>query len=113
MTTPNVPHRFEVELEVPGTPDQVWQAIATAAGISSWMLPTTLDPRVGGAVTFEMGPEAASHGQITVYEPSRRIEYEEDWATLVGHPGADVTPLVTEFLVEAKSGGTCSVRVVT
>jgi hypothetical protein len=25
MTTPDVPHRFEVELEVPGTPEQVWR----------------------------------------------------------------------------------------
>ena len=48
MTTPNIPHRFEFEVEVPGTPEQVWQAIATAEGISSWMMPTELEPRVGG-----------------------------------------------------------------
>ena len=35
MTSPDVPHRFEIEVEVPGTPEQVWQAIATANGISS------------------------------------------------------------------------------
>src|SRR5687768_394580 len=113
MTTPNVPHRFELELTVPGTPEQVWQAIATAEGISGWMMPTELDPREGGRVRFEMGPGMDSVGKITAYEPSRRIAYEEDWATLVGQPGADVTPLVTEFLVEARSGGTCVVRVVT
>jgi hypothetical protein len=39
--------------------------------------------------------------------------YEEDWATLAGHTDAAVTPLVTEFLIEARSGGTCSVRIVT
>jgi hypothetical protein len=60
-----------------------------------------------------MGPDADSHGQVTAFEPPRRFAYEEDWATLVGHPGADVTPLLTEFLVEARSGGTCVVRVVT
>jgi len=26
----------QVEVEVPGTPEQVWQAIATGPGISSW-----------------------------------------------------------------------------
>jgi uncharacterized protein YndB with AHSA1/START domain len=77
------------------------------------MMPTEFEPHVGGAVTFHMGPEAASHGQVTAFEPNRRVEYEEDWATLMGHPGADVTPLVTEFLVEARSGGSCVVRVVT
>src|SRR5687767_7050159 len=99
-TTPDVPHRFEVELEVPGTPEQVWQAIASAQGITSWMAPAELDPRVGGAVKFEMGPDAASHGRVTAFEPSHRLVYEEDWATLVGQPGADVTPLKTEFVVE-------------
>ena len=113
MTTPAVPHRFDLELEVPGTTDQVWHAIATAAGISAWMMPTELDARLGGAVTFHMGPDAESRGHVTAFEPSRRIAYEEDWATLVGHPDADVTPLVTEFVVEARSGGTCVVRVVT
>jgi uncharacterized protein YndB with AHSA1/START domain len=115
MTNPPVEHRYELELTVPGTPEQVWEAIATANGIAAWMMPTELEPRVGGAVAFHMGPkpEDVSHGRVTAFEPSRRIVYEEDWATLVGHSGADVTPLATEFLVEATSGGTCVVRVVT
>ncbi len=113
MTTPSVPHRFELELEVPGTPEQVWHAIATADGISSWMMPTEIDAREGGAVVFNMGPDEMSRGRVTAAEPARRLVYEEDWATLVGQAGADVTPLVTEFLIEARSGGTCTVRVVT
>ena len=30
----------QAEVEVPGTPEQVWQAIATGPGISSWFVPT-------------------------------------------------------------------------
>jgi uncharacterized protein YndB with AHSA1/START domain len=112
MTTPDVPHRFELTVEVPGTPEQVWHAIATANGISSWMLPTSMEERVGGEVRFHMG-ETDSVGSITAYDAPHRIAYEEpDWAGLAGHAGADVTPLATEFLVEAKAGGTCVVRVV-
>jgi uncharacterized protein YndB with AHSA1/START domain len=113
MTTRHVPHRLEIELEVPGTPEQVWHAIATAEGIASWMMPAEIDARPGGAVTFHMGPGAESHGRVTAVEPGRRFAYEEDWAALVGQAGADVSPLVTEFLVEARSGGTCVVRIVT
>jgi uncharacterized protein YndB with AHSA1/START domain len=113
MTTPHVPHRFEYELEVPGTPQQVWQAIASAEGITAWMMPTELDAREGGALAFAMGPDVTSHGRVTGFEPERRFAYEEDWATLVGQDGSGVTPLATEFLVEARSGGTCVVRVVT
>jgi len=113
MTTPDVPYRFELELTVTGTPEQVWEAIATAEGLTSWMTPTTLEPQVGGAVAFDMGPDATSHGKVTAFEPARHIAYEEYWDTLTGHDGAAVTPLVTEFLIEARSGGTCVVHVVT
>jgi uncharacterized protein YndB with AHSA1/START domain len=112
MTTPDVPHRFAIEVEVPGTPEVVWQAIATANGISSWMLPTDLEERVGGIVRFHMG-ETDSVGEVTAYDAPHRLAYvEPDWAALGGHPGAEVTPMATEFLVEAKAGGTCVVRVV-
>ena len=113
MTTPDFPYRFEYDVVVPGPLEQVWQAIASGEGISAWMMPADVEPRTGGTVTFHMGPDATSHGRVTAFEPPQRIVYEEDWAALVGREGADVTPLVTEFLVEAQSGGTCVVRVVT
>ena len=111
MTTPDTPLRFDIEVEIAGTPEQVWQAIATAEGISSWFLPTDLDGREGGALVTHMG-DTSSPGRVTGWDPPRRFVYEEpEWAAMVGHPEADVTPLTNEFLVEARSGGTCVVRV--
>jgi uncharacterized protein YndB with AHSA1/START domain len=102
---------MELTFEMPGTPEQVWDAIATGNGISSWFLPTDLEERLGGAVSFHMG-ETTSDGTVTGWDPPRRIEYEEPgWAQLTGRDDVDVTPLVTEFLVEASSGGSCVVRV--
>jgi uncharacterized protein YndB with AHSA1/START domain len=113
MTTPNVPYRFEFEVEVPGSAEQVWDAVATANGISSWMMETELDEREGGRVVFHMGPDDSSEGTVTGWEPPHRIVYEEpSWAALAGQDPTSVTPLVTEFLVEASSGGTCVVKVV-
>ena len=110
--SPEVPLRMEVTFEMPGTAEQVWDAIATANGISSWFIPTDMEERVGGAVCFHMG-EVSSEGTVTEFDAPHRIVYEEpDWAGLSGHKDADVTPLVTEFLVEAQAGGTCVVRVV-
>lgn len=112
MTTPDRPLRLDLSFEVPGTPEQVWDAIATANGMSAWFIPSDVEERAGGAVVFHMG-ETSSRGHITDWDPPRRIAYEEpDWASLVGQEGAEVTPLATEFLVEATSGGTCVVRVV-
>jgi uncharacterized protein YndB with AHSA1/START domain len=43
----------QAETEVTGTPEQVWQAIATGPGISSWFVPTKLEERVGGVTTSD------------------------------------------------------------
>jgi uncharacterized protein YndB with AHSA1/START domain len=112
-TRPDVPLRLELTFDVPGTPEQVWHAIATSDGISSWFLATEVEEREGGALVTHMGPETSSPGTVTGWDPPRRFAYEEpEWASLVGREGAPVTPLATEFLVEAQSGGTCVVRVV-
>ena len=112
MSTPDVPLRMELTFELPGTPEQIWNAIATANGISAWFIPTDVEERAGGAVCFHMG-ESSSPGHITGWEPPYRFAFEEpEWAALTDHADADVTPLATEFLVEARSGGTCVVRVV-
>ena len=110
-TTPTVPYRLEFSVEVPGTPEQVWQAIATAKGISAWFLPTEMEEREGGSLHFTMGPEMGSDGHVTGWDPPRRIVYEEDWAALMGKDPDALSPMTSEFLVEAQSGGTCVVRV--
>ncbi|WP_210648967.1 SRPBCC domain-containing protein [Nocardioides sp. SYSU D00065] len=110
-TTPHVPYRLEFSVEVPGTPEQVWQAIATAKGMSAWFTPTAMDEREGGSLHFTMGPEMGSDGQVTAWEPPRRLVYEEDWAALMGKDAEALSPLTSEFVVEAQSGGTCIVRV--
>lgn len=109
----DVPLRMELTFVLPGTAEQVWQAIASANGISSWMLPTDLDPREGGAIAFHMGEDLSSEGTVTGFDAPRRFAYiEPDWATLAGHDRDSVDPLATEFLIEAQSGGTCVLRVV-
>jgi uncharacterized protein YndB with AHSA1/START domain len=111
MSTPNVPLRLSFEIEVSGTPEQVWAAIATAAGQSAWFLPTDSDERAGGRQVVHMGDDDAP-ADITAWEPPRRIAYEEDLTQLLKRPGETISPLATELLVEARSGGTCVVRVV-
>ena len=109
---PTVPLRVSFDVEVPGSPEQVWAALATTDGLSAWFLPSTVREGVGGAVVTHMG-DVDSPGVITAWEPPHRLVYEErEWASLMGREGADVTPLVSEFVVDATSGGTCVVRVV-
>lgn len=130
-----VEHRAERSYEVAASTDEVWDAIATADGISSWLAPTRLEPHVGGELSIDLG-DLTSTGVVTDYTPNTRFAYEEpwpiagraedvpprmvEWLSSIGvsistvlDGLALVTPIATEFLVEARSGGTCVVRIVT
>jgi uncharacterized protein YndB with AHSA1/START domain len=95
------------EIEVPGTPEQVWAAIATGPGIACWFVPAEVEERQGGEIVTHHGPYGDSEGVVTAWQPPHRFAYEErDW-----HPDRpDPPPWATEVLVEARSGGTCVVR---
>jgi len=99
----------QVEVELPGTPEQVWQAIATGPGISAWFCPTEIETGLDGKprrIIFHMGPGMDSDANIAAWEPPHRFAAESaGWA-----PG--MPALATEWTVEARAGGTCLVRVV-
>ena len=69
---------IELEVEVDGTPEEVWQAIATGPGISSWYVPHTVEEREGGAATasFGDGPEMQVAGRVAAWEPPYRIVFD-------------------------------------
>jgi uncharacterized protein YndB with AHSA1/START domain len=97
----------QVEVEVPGTPEEVWQAIATGPGISSWFVPTEFEERDGKpvAVTLNFGPGMESRSTVTAWDPPRSFAAQgEGWG---GSP-----PIADEWTVEARDGGTCVVRIV-
>jgi uncharacterized protein YndB with AHSA1/START domain len=129
-----VEHRMERTYRVAATPERVWEAIATADGLSAWMVPTQVDAQVGGEVSFDHG-DFISTGVVTDVTPNQRFAYVEpwpisaeapipsgmlEWFDAMGVALSDVrrdlpsvTPLATEFLIEAESGGSCVIRVVT
>ena len=107
----NDDRRMELEIEVPGTPEEVWEAIATGPGITSWLHPTEVEEREGGELSFDMGWRHAVHrpgGRMGPAPPLRRgdgVEGRRGRAARCCWPPSG--------LVEARSGGTCVVRMVT
>jgi uncharacterized protein YndB with AHSA1/START domain len=96
----------QVEVVVPGTPEEVWQAIATGPGISSWFVPTEFEQSDGRpvAVTMNFGPGMVPRSAVTAWDPPRTFAAQgEGWG---GSP-----PIATEWSVEARAGGVCLVRV--
>jgi len=97
---------ISVEVEVPGTPEEVWEAISTGPGISKWFVPAQVEPLLGGKMTFNFGPGMDSESEITAWDAPRRFTAASQGL------GPDAPAMATEWTVEAHAGGTCTVRVV-
>ena len=101
-TEPATGRSIDVEIEVPGSPEQVWEAIASGAGVSSWYVPHDIEPTDGGAVSFSFGPGMEGTGRVAAWDPPHRLVIDN----------GDTVGLAFEWLVEARDGGTCVVRLV-
>ena len=98
---------IEVEFDVPGTPEEVWNAIATGPGISSWFVPAVIEEHDGKPVTMKLtfGPGMEPTATVTEWDPPRLFSsLNESWA---GAPR-----LATEWNIEARAGGVCRIRIV-
>src|SRR5690606_2183889 len=94
---------FEVpeEAEVPATPDEVWEAIATGPGIDSWFLGRN---RVGaGEVTTDF--PGIPPTQVEVWDPPHRLVHTSG-------KGEDGRFIAYEYLVEGKGRSTTIARVI-
>jgi uncharacterized protein YndB with AHSA1/START domain len=103
-----VGHEFELtdRFEVDATPEQVWDAIATGPGITSWFMGRNeVDGGVGGTVKTAFGDFEPSSA-ITSWDPLERLVHGTE-------PAPDGRFVAYEFLIEARSGGSTVLRTVT
>ena len=107
-TEANGRRSVEVEFEVAGTPEQVWEALATGPGISSWFVPTDVEQQDGKpvAVIYHFGPGMDMRSTVTACERPRMFAQAGEGMT----PGSP--PMASEWSIEARAGGICVVRVV-
>src|SRR5450432_2159352 len=87
-----MPKEFKITKDVllEATPEQVWQSIATEAGLSAWFQPAPVDP------ASEM---------VVAWEPGRHLA--------IRTPAADDGSMhAFEYLIEARGGGSTVLRFV-
>lgn len=72
------PSAIELEVEVAGTAEDVWTAIATGPGISSWYVPHDVEERAGGEAVARFGPgdDMKVPGRVTVWDPPRHVAFD-------------------------------------
>ena len=90
-------------VNVIGEIEQVWRAVATGPGISSWYVPHDVEERTGGAANASFGPEPEMQiaGRVAVWEPPHRVVFDG---------GEGVGGLTFEWTVNSNDDGTCTVR---
>jgi uncharacterized protein YndB with AHSA1/START domain len=96
---------IRLSVEVPGTPEQVWEAIATGPGIDAWFMGRNeVEPREGGRTAMTIGP-STEEGTVTAWDPPRRFAYGGRY------PDAEDF-MAFEWLIEGRDDGTCVLRLV-
>jgi hypothetical protein len=91
-----MPREFEIrrEVELPATPEQVWEAIATGPGNAAWLFPTESEAGEGQA--------GVGGNRVLIWDPPRhyllRAEGEGGWFNAV------------EAIVEGREGGGAVLR---
>lgn len=104
---------IDLSIEVIGTPEQVWEAIATGRGATAWMQHTEVEGREGGRYAFDMGLGGGLNesGYVSRWEPPHRFATRDVRWQPVGSR-APSSLLATEWVIEPVAGGRCTVRMV-
>ncbi|MEW9555806.1 SRPBCC domain-containing protein [Nonomuraea sp. NPDC050783] len=99
-------HAFELphEAAVAATPEQVWDAISTGPGITSWFMGRS--EVEGGVVRTAFGGYELPDSAVTAADPPHRFAHSSD-------PAGDGRFVAYEFLVEGRERGSTVVRLVT
>jgi hypothetical protein len=88
---------FEIrrEIELPATPEEVWEAVATPAGNAAWLFPNDFMPREGGTT--------GGGSPVRIWDPPRHFAVREEgdgWFNAI------------EDVIEARKGRTTVLRYV-
>ena len=94
---------IDLTIDVPGSITDVWRAVATGPGISSWFVPCQVEERMGGQVTLDFAEMGSDRGEVTVWEPPTRFAYR-------GGSGADGPSLSFEWHIAESDADGCTVR---
>ncbi len=94
---------IELEVVVEGTVNEVWQAIATGPGISSWYVPHRFEEQAGAAASVSFGPGVDVEGRVAEFDPPHRIVFDG---------GEGVEGFSFEWMVEVLDETSCTVRLI-
>jgi uncharacterized protein YndB with AHSA1/START domain len=57
------------------TPEEVWAALTEPAHVRNWLAEMTIEPRVGGRVSFRWDSGDTEDGEVRAFDPPHVFEY--------------------------------------
>jgi len=73
-SAPGQERQLVIELQIPASPAQVWNAFATSEGLSTWLAPnTTVDLRPGGDWLVHFPGGSTGGGTIISFIPQKEL----------------------------------------
>jgi len=73
LTADGATIRFERVLAAP--PERVWAALTDEALLAGWLTSGTFEAAMGGALALDFGEGGVVSGQISAFEPPRKLAY--------------------------------------
>ena len=105
---PNGRRWVRVEVETPGSVEELWQAISTDAGLSAWFTRSIFEIGAEGQperLIVHFGPGISSAATLTAWDPPRGFSVTSD-EFIPGGP-----EVATDWKIEEGAGNTCLLSV--
>jgi uncharacterized protein YndB with AHSA1/START domain len=96
---------FEIveDVDVPASPEQVWEAVATGPGMDSWFMGRNeVEPREGGTAKWSIG-DFTMEATVTAWDPPQHFQFRAPEAPQGAYHQFD-------YRIEPKDGGRTGVR---
>lgn len=68
-------HTVRLERRYDATAEELWAILVEPRHVKNWLAEMTIEPRVGGRVTFDWHGDNQDEGVIRVFDPPRVFEY--------------------------------------
>jgi uncharacterized protein YndB with AHSA1/START domain len=91
--------KHEMTIEIAAPPEQVWEALSTGQGISSWFTESKVEPGAGGKIKMNWGEGMESTSRIEIWEPGKHLR-------VVSDRPEPALPSVVDYLLEGRGGKT-------
>ena len=95
------------EIIIDAPVEAVWKAISDAEELTRWFVQeASIEPRVGGMLTFSWDGEEKGHNRIDAWEPNRKLRLTSMPFEMGAAKHDGTTPMVNEYTIERRDGKT-------